>query len=319
MAVAAITPLDWTGGPALLWVLCAALLYWLGGRGRPPRPGNRWRTAAFVGGLLAILVALDSPLDGLADRALLGPHGPAPPPDRGRAAAAGAGAALESDVARPAARAAPAARPRARPGPALGAAAAGGPARRRAAPSWLIFNVTLLRLAPARPLRRRRCARHRSTRSSTSPSSRPRCSSGPGSIDSPPWRSPLSEPGKLAYLASTLLVGWMLAIVLALATSPLYSAYADEASRPWHISALTDQQLAAGVMWVPGSLAYTIAIVLIAYRLLEPRDARGERQVRQSRCRLELDEMQLSSAAVRDRRLDELLRRLLDRVPARSW
>jgi cytochrome c oxidase assembly factor CtaG len=95
-------------------------------------------------------------------------------------------------------------------------------------------------------------------------------------IDSPPWRSPLSEAGKLAYLASTLLVGWILAIALAMAASPLYSAYADEASRPWNLSALTDQQLAAGIMWVPGSLAYTIAIVLIAYRMLDPRSARGD-------------------------------------------
>ncbi len=62
------TPLDWTGGPALLWVLGAALLYWLGGRGRrPARAADRWRTAAFVAGLLAIVVALDSPLDELAD------------------------------------------------------------------------------------------------------------------------------------------------------------------------------------------------------------------------------------------------------------
>ena len=36
------------------------------------------------------------------------------------------------------------------------------------------------------------------------------------------------------------------------------------------ISALTDQQLAAGVMWVPGSLAYTITFILGFYRWLEP-------------------------------------------------
>jgi cytochrome c oxidase assembly factor CtaG len=95
-------------------------------------------------------------------------------------------------------------------------------------------------------------------------------------IDSPPWRSPLSEPGKLAYLASTLIVGWILAIVLAMATSPLYAAYMDEASRPWGLSALTDQQLAAGIMWVPGSIAYTIAIVVVAYRMLEPRRTRDD-------------------------------------------
>ena len=47
---AATTPLDWTGGPALLWVLGAALLYWLGGRGTgaPGAGVDRWRTAAFA-------------------------------------------------------------------------------------------------------------------------------------------------------------------------------------------------------------------------------------------------------------------------------
>ena len=93
-------------------------------------------------------------------------------------------------------------------------------------------------------------------------------------VPAAPWRSPLSEGGKLAYLGATLLVGWILAIVLALASTPLYSAYADAASRPGGISALTDQQLAAGVMWVPGGIPYLIAIVVIAYRLLEPREER---------------------------------------------
>ena len=40
--------------------------------------------------------------------------------------------------------------------------------------------------------------------------------------------------------------------------------------RPGGISALTDQQLAAGVMWVPGSLAYTITFIIGFYRWLEP-------------------------------------------------
>jgi cytochrome c oxidase assembly factor CtaG len=100
-------------------------------------------------------------------------------------------------------------------------------------------------------------------------------------IDSPPLRSKLSDGAKLVYLSSTLVVGWILAIVLAIATSPLYSVYAAEASRPGHISALADQQLAAGVMWVPGSISYTIAIIVIAYRMLEPRKARdGGRSVK---------------------------------------
>ena len=106
-------------------------------------------------------------------------------------------------------------------------------------------------------------------------------------VYSPPWRSPLSEPGKLAYVVSAMVVGWILAIVLALATSPLYSVYVDQASRPGHISAFTDQQLAAGVMWVPGSISYTVASILIAYRWLEPRDS-GARPVAGSRGRMML-------------------------------
>jgi cytochrome c oxidase assembly factor CtaG len=58
--------------------------------------------------------------------------------------------------------------------------------------------------------------------------------------------------------------------VLALAPHPLYDAYAQLSHRPGGLSALADQQLAAGVMWVPGSIAYTIAIVFGLVRWLEP-------------------------------------------------
>ena len=272
---AAITPIDWTGGPALLWVIGAALLYWLGGpsRRRPARSVDRWRTAAFAGGLGAILVALDSPLDGLADELfwvhmtqhilLIGVATPLlalarPWMRMWRGVPAGVRRPVMRSIAR-GPRWAPARR---------AAGFAGG-----ALASWLIFNVSFcawhlpalydaaLRSPPVHAL-------EHFTFFATALLFWTRV------IDSPPWRSPLSEPVKIAYLASTLVVGWVLAIVLALATSPLYSAYSAEASRPGQISALTDQQLAAGVMWVPGSLAYTIAIVLIAYRLLEPPQAR---------------------------------------------
>ena len=93
-------------------------------------------------------------------------------------------------------------------------------------------------------------------------------------IDSPPWRSPLAEGARAVYVASAMVVSWLLAIVLAFASSPLYAPYAAEATRPGGISALTDQQLAAGVMWVPGSIPFTIAIIFIIYRWLEPERAR---------------------------------------------
>ena len=67
-----------------------------------------------------------------------------------------------------------------------------------------------------------------------------------------------------------MIVGWVLAITLVLVQHPLYSHYALLAHRPGGISALTDQQFAAGVMWVPGSISYTITMMLGVYRWLEP-------------------------------------------------
>jgi putative membrane protein len=75
---------------------------------------------------------------------------------------------------------------------------------------------------------------------------------------------------RIAYLTTGMLVGWLIALVLAFATSPLYSAYSALQHRPGGLSALADQQIAAGVMWVPGSLAYTVAIIVFVYRWLEP-------------------------------------------------
>ncbi len=60
-----------------------------------------------------------------------------------------------------------------------------------------------------------------------------------------------------------MIVSWVLAVVLALAPHPLYSLLRPLASRPGGISAIADQQLAAGIMWVPGSI--TFLIVLFVY------------------------------------------------------
>ena len=54
------------------------------------------------------------------------------------------------------------------------------------------------------------------------------------------------------------------------ASHPLYGHYAALAHRPGGLSALADQQLAAGIMWVPASIPFTIAVLVAAYRLLEP-------------------------------------------------
>ncbi len=89
-------------------------------------------------------------------------------------------------------------------------------------------------------------------------------------IDPGPLRPRLVWPMRIAYTAGAMVVGWALAIALVIVPHPIYGYYAALAARPGGISALTDQQIAAGVMWVPGSLAYTITFIIGFYKWLEP-------------------------------------------------
>jgi putative membrane protein len=261
-----------TGGPALAWVVFAAVLYLLGGRhgARPHSDAtSRWRTASFLAGLATIVVALDTSMDDLADELLwvhMVQH------------------ILLLMVAPPLLALA---RPwnrmwhgfplgfRRRIARSVSQSPRWAPARHAArflrdpVPSWLLFNVTLL--AWHLP------AAYDETLSSPAVHALEHAMFFGAAllfwtrvIDSPPWRSPLSDAVRAAYVGLSLVVSWALAIVLAMASAPLYAPYALEASRPGGISALADQQLAAGVMWVPGSIPFTIAIVFIGYRWVQP-------------------------------------------------
>jgi cytochrome c oxidase assembly factor CtaG len=268
----------WTGDPALAWVICVAVLYAIGGRHLPrsgPAATRRWRAAAFAAGLVVVVLALDSPLDDAADQ-LLWAHMVqhilllmvAPPLLALARPWNRIWHGLPLEWRRPLARAAVRGRALA-PARAAAAVLAGGVA------SWLAFNLTLVawHIPAAYDLTLRSPPVHALehamffavgllfwTRV----------------IDSPPWRSPLSAPVRALYLGSAMVVSWILAIVLAVAASPLYAPYAAEASRPGGITALGDQQLAAGVMWVPGSVPFTVALVVIAYQWLEPKRGRPE-------------------------------------------
>ena len=79
-------------------------------------------------------------------------------------------------------------------------------------------------------------------------------------LDAPPVRARIDDLQRSLCFAAAMVPMWILAIVLAFAPAPIYAAYPS----------LTDQQLAAGVMWVPGSLTYFIALLVFFYRWLEP-------------------------------------------------
>jgi putative membrane protein len=101
-------------------------------------------------------------------------------------------------------------------------------------------------------------------------------------LHSPPLRIRLSALPRVYYIVAATAVGWVLSLVLAFAAHPLYPAYAHLANRPGGISALTDQQLAAGMMLGPGSLAATIYVFYGLFRWLgepnEPVTAERRRQ-----------------------------------------
>jgi putative membrane protein len=97
-------------------------------------------------------------------------------------------------------------------------------------------------------------------------------------VDSPPLHMRLNRIGQLVYLVTAATASWLLAVVLAVAPRPLYGAYAALHHRPGGISALADQQLAAGMMLGPGSIAFAIAVFYGIYAWLgaeeRPRPAR---------------------------------------------
>ena len=71
-----------------------------------------------------------------------------------------------------------------------------------------------------------------------------------------------------------MVASWGLAAVLSFATSPFY-AYSLLASRPGGISALTDQQLGGGMMWVPGAITYSIVFIALLFQWLAEEDSRA--------------------------------------------
>ena len=84
-------------------------------------------------------------------------------------------------------------------------------------------------------------------------------------IDTAPLRPALDPIQRTLYVSAMAVSGWLLAALLAYWPTPLYPHYAELAYRPGGVSALADQQLAAGVMWGPGSLAYSVAVFWLIY------------------------------------------------------
>jgi putative membrane protein len=98
-------------------------------------------------------------------------------------------------------------------------------------------------------------------------------------ITSPPFHGRLDHVGRIAFTTTGAIASWILAVVLALAQHPIYGAYAHPHGS---LSPLTDQQLASGVMWGPGSIPYALVVFYELYVWLG-----GDERARRSRLRAE--------------------------------
>jgi cytochrome c oxidase assembly factor CtaG len=265
--------------PSLFVVLAAAVLYALGGKRRVSVSRGRLeagRTAAFAAALLSIVVALDTPLDPLADKlfaAHMAQHvlllSVAPPLLVLSAPWSRLWQPLPLGFRRSVAKAVVRS-PRLRFLRLLAHAVA------HPLSAWLLFSVHLIvwHVRPLYDLTLRSQPVHELEHVLLFVTG---VLFWVAVLDSPPFRARLGWVWRATFVTSGMLVGWVLAIVLAFATSPIYPAYAHLSRRPGGLSALADQQIAAGAMWVPGSLAYTIAFVVFLYRWLDPEPATRRR------------------------------------------
>ena len=79
-------------------------------------------------------------------------------------------------------------------------------------------------------------------------------------IGTRPARAVMPYSWRIAYVGTTMVVNVALSIFLAFNQHPLYAPYASLIHRPGGISALADQQIGAGLMWSAGDLPFAIAL-----------------------------------------------------------
>jgi cytochrome c oxidase assembly factor CtaG len=119
-------------------------------------------------------------------------------------------------------------------------------------------------------------------------------------LDPAPWR--MSHPARIGYLFTQMTQNTFLAVVILNAGAPLYRHYATLV-RPWGMTALEDQRLAAGIMWIAGDAIFLTAIlaVMVGWMRAEARnEAREDR-----RAVAELARIRVRERALAERLADE--------------
>jgi putative membrane protein len=254
----------WSIQAPLAYVAVAGLLYWLGGRRRQSHT-EPLRVASFVAGLVTIVLALDSPIDDAADNLfwvhmvqhvliltvappliLLG----SPWPRMWRAFPL---------------------RFRTRVGKAMVQSPATAPLRAlaRPLPAFVLFNAAIIvwHIPSLYNATLNSEAIHQLEHAMfffTGLLFWARV------VDPGPLRPRLQWPMRIAYVTGAMTVGTVIGLWLVMEPHALIAHYANLTHRPGGLSALDDQQMAGGIMWIPGSISYSVAALIGFYRWLEP-------------------------------------------------
>jgi cytochrome c oxidase assembly factor CtaG len=95
----------------------------------------------------------------------------------------------------------------------------------------------------------------------------------------------MSYPGRLLYLGLGMPLSSLLGLVIFSAQTVLYEHYAT-LQRSWGSTPLEDQALAGGIMWAGGDLAFVVALLLTVYAWLryeEQENVREDRRLARAR------------------------------------
>ncbi|MBP6017258.1 MAG: cytochrome c oxidase assembly protein [Candidatus Promineofilum sp.] len=77
----------------------------------------------------------------------------------------------------------------------------------------------------------------------------------------------MSRLAKIAFVIAAVPPNMALGAALAFSREPIYSFYVDM-PRLWGMSVLDDQRLSGIIMWIPGSMMYLIAALVLMFRIL---------------------------------------------------
>jgi cytochrome c oxidase assembly factor CtaG len=84
----------------------------------------------------------------------------------------------------------------------------------------------------------------------------------------PVVHKPLSIVGRFIFILMAIPPNMIAGMAIAFSESPIYPHYAAM-PRIWNIPVLSDQRLAGVIMWVPGSMMYMIAALVLTARWLK--------------------------------------------------